>query len=129
MFMSTGKTPLDLAAHTGHVQQIRLLLGSDSKRSTSILEAPRVQQACEQFPAFDTWLHHELYNPRELKRLCRQTIRTALGPQNTKYINSLPIPRILKDFLLAKHLDLSWLPYLPMNTNSENTIPPTFSFP
>ncbi|XP_005107546.1 ankyrin repeat domain-containing protein 65 [Aplysia californica] len=103
-----GKRPLDHAARVGHIPMLRLLLSSDCERSTTILDVPRVEQARCQVPVFNVWLQHELGNPRDLKRLCRQTIRSAMSPLNTKYINSLPLPQLLKDFLLAKRIDLSF---------------------
>uniref|UniRef100_A0A0B6Y0P6 SOCS box domain-containing protein n=2 Tax=Arion vulgaris TaxID=1028688 RepID=A0A0B6Y0P6_9EUPU len=103
-----GMRPLDRAAHVGHIGMLRLLLGCDCRRTTTIMDVPRVVQSRQSLPVFDRWLQQELYSPRELKRLCRQTIRQCLSPMNTANMEQLPIPRLMKDYLLAKHLDLTF---------------------
>lgn len=103
----TGVRPLDRALSMGQVGLIRILLEADSKRSQSFLDIPSISQIRQQVPAFDRWLQYELGSPRQLKRLCRQSIRESLSPKNVSKIDELPIPSLLKDFLLAKHLDLS----------------------
>ncbi|CAL1534795.1 unnamed protein product [Lymnaea stagnalis] len=103
-----GQRPIDAAVKVGHYGRIRLLLGSDSRRSVAILEDPTIMEARKNLPIFDQWLLEELYEPRELKRLCRQVIRECLSPFNTVKICELPIPGLLKDYLLAKHIDLSY---------------------
>lgn len=106
---NAGKRPVHRAAFVGHVGLLRLLLLSDCKRSLDLLDTPRVIQARAQVPAFDAWLNDEFSQPRSLRRLCRESIRSSLSPKHTAYIDCLPLPRILKDFLLVKHIDLSWL--------------------
>ncbi|CAG5128235.1 unnamed protein product, partial [Candidula unifasciata] len=110
--------PIDTAAKVGHIGMLRLLLGCDCQRSLAIMDVPRVVQSRQSLPIFDRWLQQELYNPRELKRLCRQTIRQCLGQRNASHMEVLPLPRLLKDFLLAKHLDLTFdsVPVESMNT-------------
>ncbi|BFZ06249.1 hypothetical protein BsWGS_09288 [Bradybaena similaris] len=103
-----GVRPIDRAAQVGHIGMLRLLLGCDCQRTPAIMDVPRVVQSRQSLPIFDKWLQQELYNPRELKRLCRQTIRHCLGHNNTSNMEALPLPRLLKDFLLAKHLDLTF---------------------
>lgn len=103
-----GNRALDWAAHVGHVSMLRLLLGVDCRRpSLNILEVPRVVQVMNSIPVFDTWIRQELGQPRELKRICRGAIREVLGRHGLPQIEKLPIPRLMKDFLLAKKIDLS----------------------
>jgi len=105
-----GETPLSRACHTGHIGLIRLLLGSDVPRDASMLDTPRVAQARQQVPVFDQWLNQEIGQPMSLKRLSRMSIRSALSPNPTpQNVHSLPLPRILNEFLLVKHIDLGWV--------------------
>ncbi|KAH9524471.1 hypothetical protein Btru_054666 [Bulinus truncatus] len=103
-----GNRPIDSAAKVGHYGRIRLLLGSDCRRSPAILDNPRITEARKNFPPFDQWLLQEIFEPRNLKRLCREIIRQKLSPFNTVKISELPLPGLLKDYLLAKHIDLTY---------------------
>ncbi|XP_059174190.1 ankyrin-1-like [Physella acuta] len=103
-----GQHPIHNAVKVGHYGRIRLLLGSDCHRTSSLFDVPAIHEARKNFPLFDRWLQQELEEPRELKRLCRQVIRQCLSPFNTTRIDELPIPRLLKDYLLARHIDLSY---------------------
>ncbi|GFR96866.1 ankyrin repeat and SOCS box protein 15 [Elysia marginata] len=103
-----GHRAIDWAANVGHLSMLRLLLGVDCKRpSLDILKVPRVVQVMDSIPVFNTWIREELGNPRELKRICRGAIRDILGPSGLPQVDRLPIPRLMKDFLLAKKIDLS----------------------
>ncbi|XP_041371767.1 ankyrin repeat domain-containing protein 50-like isoform X2 [Gigantopelta aegis] len=97
-----GATPLMKAANFGKLRLMKLLLESDCMRDYSLTSHPRVQQMCEAYPDFGDWLNRELYNPRSLKRNCRQTLRLSLGPSGLPRTYELPLPEILKDFLLVK---------------------------
>lgn len=112
--MSLGTRPIDRAAQVGHIPLICLLLSCDCHRTAAIMDVQRVIQSRQTVPDFDRWLQEELYNPRELKRLCRQTIRQCLGLANTNNTDQLPVPKLMKDYLLAKNVDL------PFNMSVQN---------
>ncbi|RUS71947.1 hypothetical protein EGW08_020290 [Elysia chlorotica] len=104
-----GYRALDWAAHVGHVTMLRLLLGMDCKRpSLDIMRVPRVIQVMDSIPIFSTWIKQELGQPRNLKRICRGAIRDLLGPSGLTQVDKLPIPRLMKDFLLGMKFDLSF---------------------
>ncbi|KAK6970667.1 ankyrin-1 [Biomphalaria glabrata] len=103
-----GFRPIDSAVKVGHYARIRLFLGSDCQRKSDILDNPKLFEARKNFPPFDQWLHEEILEPRNLKRLCRGVIRHCLSPFNTTKISNLPLPGLLKDYLLVKHIDLTY---------------------
>ncbi|GFO31803.1 ankyrin [Plakobranchus ocellatus] len=104
-----GQRALDRAVHVGHIGMVRLLLGVDCVRpSLDILEVPRMVQARQSVPIFDQWLSQELCQPRDLKRICRGVIRESLGPSGLPQTDRLPIPGLMKDFILARNIDLSF---------------------
>ncbi|KAK7476976.1 hypothetical protein BaRGS_00031752, partial [Batillaria attramentaria] len=97
-----GKTPLDKALKFGSLTVLRLLLSADAApHRYDILNAPRIVQLRQILPEFDVWLHHELYEPRNLRRLCREVIRQQLSPHNLPFVGELGLPRTLNDFLLG----------------------------
>ncbi|XP_070541535.1 ankyrin repeat and SOCS box protein 7-like [Ptychodera flava] len=49
------------------------------------------------------WLKSLSTNPRSLQHLCRCKIRECLGRQRLKYVKNLPLPVLLKDYLMLKN--------------------------
>lgn len=97
-----GKTPLDKATQFGSITVLRLLLSADAApHRYDILTAPRIVQLRQILPDFDAWLHKEFYEPRSLRRLCREFIRRQVSPNNLPLVGELGLPRTLNNFLFG----------------------------
>ncbi|XP_077992273.1 ankyrin repeat and SOCS box protein 14-like isoform X2 [Glandiceps talaboti] len=48
------------------------------------------------------WLKSLAHNPRSLQHLCRCIIRQSLGKKRLRYVRNLPLPVLLKEFLMLK---------------------------
>ncbi|KAK7092410.1 ankyrin homolog [Littorina saxatilis] len=98
-----GQTPLSKSLKFGSVALLRLLLSSDAVPHTyDILTAPRIVQLRQYLPEFDAWLHEELYQPRPLRRLCRENLRNLLSPHNLPKVGQLGLPRTLNNYILGE---------------------------
>lgn len=86
-----------------------LLLSDCNRNSVQIMENPHVVFLCDNVPGFKDWLTEELYSPRSLMRLCRQTLRSSLSPNGLTQVDQLDIPRDLQDFILCKDIQMHHL--------------------
>ncbi|KAK6182610.1 hypothetical protein SNE40_010255 [Patella caerulea] len=101
-----GMTPLQKAVKFGNLRLVERLLKADCDRTYDILTAPKIVYLCGVLPKFKTWLHNELYTPRDLMRLSRSVIRKSLVSANCLVkVDNLDIPKTLQDFILSKYYD------------------------
>ncbi|XP_075213420.1 uncharacterized protein LOC142319717 isoform X1 [Lycorma delicatula] len=54
--------------------------------------------------AIDDWIHYMRTNPMQLTELCRLRIRQDVGDQISMVVNTLQIPRSLKQFLMLEDI-------------------------
>ena len=86
----------------GSVAMLRLLLSADAvPHNYDVLTAPRIVQLRQYLPEFVDWLHKEFYEPRTLRRLCREVIRNQMSPHNLPKVRDLGLPETLNMYILG----------------------------
>ncbi|XP_038668380.1 ankyrin repeat and SOCS box protein 13-like [Scyliorhinus canicula] len=101
-----GVTPMYLAACSGQLDCLRLLVHSGAKityRNKSTGEAPK-QLASK--TTFLSWIDGYQKNPLSLKQTCRLKIRTLVSYRRLHVIRTIDIPQSLKNYLMFDDLTL-----------------------
>lgn len=103
-----GFNALMLAILNENVKNIKLLVQCGCTINLEeIYSTPCLAKQLAKYPEIERILWNERTRARNLKELCRQRIRAALGQRTWKKTSHLPLPTRLKDFVALKELFLS----------------------
>lgn len=81
---------------------IQLLKLYDCYRDTNILNCDKMKQLRADYPMFNEMIDKELREPWTLLRLSRYAIRNNTNSKSMKELETLILPRTLKDYLQYK---------------------------
>lgn len=98
--------PAKLAVNEKMLSVIKLfiLTGFDYDHLRTCLRNEGTGLAFDDLPEFSHWLDH-VSGAQTLKQICRKWIRHHLGKKFYRDLHLLPIPDVLRDYLLMKELD------------------------
>lgn len=100
----TDITPFGCALEAQNIFMAQLLIRAGYRLSTDrhILEIDRAPLFLKQNPEFLCWLISVLCETEDLKAICRREVRMYLGRKLTEKVDLLPLPTLIKNYLLLE---------------------------
>ncbi|XP_036390313.1 ankyrin repeat, PH and SEC7 domain containing protein secG-like [Megalops cyprinoides] len=101
-----GVTPMYLAACSGQIECIHLLVQAGAKINYKNKKTGEAPKQLSSRPALLAWLERLVREPHSLKHQCRRVVRHALGPARIPALCTLHIPLSLRDYLMFQDLHI-----------------------
>lgn len=115
-----GVTPMYLAATSGQIDVIRYLLASGATPDVRNKKTGEIPRQLNSHKEFCNYLSSLSKNPPSLQQLCRVNIRRRMREHPNPKIDSLAVPKKIKDFLTLAEFEV--LPSKQTNHSSLNVI-------
>ncbi|XP_002741612.1 ankyrin repeat and SOCS box protein 11-like [Saccoglossus kowalevskii] len=100
-----GVTPMYLAACSGQIDCIRILVLSGANMTYRNMKTGAIPKQLAEHYEFLQWLKLQSQNARSLKELCRKCIRKTLGYRHIHEVGTLDIPSCLQHYLLLEEIN------------------------